>query len=59
MSRMSKLVRYFTDGRGRDLGFETYYGSLIMRRSDGVPTAAEARRDYESVRRLMDRAIVY
>ena len=59
MTRFSKLMHYLTMIPGRDTAFETYYGSLVMDRQVGVPSAAEARRDYEPVRKIMDRVIVY
>lgn len=59
MSKFGKLMHYLVMMPGRDSAFETYYGSLVMGRQDGIPSAAEARRDYEPVRKLMDRVIVY
>lgn len=59
MSRMSRIVKALSLGRGRDIEFENYYGSLIATRRDGVPSATEARRDYEVVRRNLDRAILF
>lgn len=59
MSRLNKLVRFLTPRRGRDTEFETYYLSVLMSRGEGVPSAEEARRDYEPVRRVIDRAVIF
>lgn len=59
MSAFAKLMRLLTPTRSRDYEFETYYGSLVLRSQEGVPSAEEARRDYEPVRRIIDRATIY
>ena len=41
-----------------DPTFATYYSMLVSGAGSGVPTVEEARRDFESVRRLIDRAFV-
>lgn len=58
MTRFARFMGYFRTSTA-DAGFESYYGSLIRGRQDGVPSAAEARRDFRSVRRIMDKAIIY
>ncbi|MBX6343181.1 MAG: hypothetical protein IRY97_12030 [Thermomicrobiaceae bacterium] len=52
-------MRYLTPMPGRDDTFESYYGSLVLRRQEGAPTAEEAKRDFEPVRRLMDKAVIF
>lgn len=59
MSKFGKLMNYLVMIPGRDSAFETYYGSLVLGRQDGVPSASEARRDYEPVRKVMDRVVVF
>ena len=43
------LHRFFETIReiGDASGFETYYGNILRRGLAGVPTAEEARKDYE------------
>lgn len=59
MTTLNRLMTLIASNRGRDMQFENYYGSLVRNRIDGGPTAAEARRDFEPVRRLIDRAVIY
>ena len=56
MAVFNKFVRFMT--AGGDNGFESYYTSLARRTQDG-PNAREARRDYEVIRRVKDRAIIF
>jgi len=41
-----------------DPTFASYYSALVSEVGSGVPTIEEARRDFEPVRRLIDRAFV-
>lgn len=41
-----------------DPTFATYYSSLVSQVGSGVPTIEEARRDFEPVRRVIDRAFI-
>ncbi|MDI3339398.1 MAG: hypothetical protein QJR03_02580 [Sphaerobacter sp.] len=59
MSKLSRWVRFLTSSPARDLEFEAYYGALLLTQRDGVPSAEEARRDYEPVRRVLDRAVIF
>lgn len=59
MSAIAKFVQRLATRNSRDLGFEQYYGAIVMSERDGVPSAAEARRDFEPVRRVMERAIIF
>ncbi|ACZ39343.1 hypothetical protein [Sphaerobacter thermophilus] len=59
MSRLTRLVQILAPRSGRDEGFESYYGSILLTRQDGTPSAEEARRDFEPVRRIMDRAVIF
>lgn len=56
MAVFNKFVRFMA-GNG-DSGFEKYYTTLA-RRNEGGPSAAEARRDYEVIRRVKDRAVIF
>lgn len=58
MTAISRLIHSFGANAGRDAEFEQYYGSLILNRRNGGPSAAEARRDYASVRKHLDRAFI-
>ena len=50
MKPMSKWFRKFGNG---DM-FEQYYGRLVRNGGAGLPTAAEAKRDLEQARRMVD-----
>lgn len=55
--RLLKLLR--RDGMPvTDPGFVSYYSALVTGSTTGVPSVEEARRDFESVRRVIDRAFV-
>ncbi|MCX2726660.1 hypothetical protein OO015_04030 [Thermomicrobium sp. 4228-Ro] len=41
-----------------DPTFATYYSMLVSEVGSGAPTVEEARRDFESVRRVLDRAFI-
>jgi len=60
MSTFTRLLSYLsgTSVHG-DREFESYYGGLLMHKREGGPSAAEARRDYEPVRRVIDRAVIF
>ncbi len=59
MRTLSELLRRFRHGTGADLMFEDYYSALLTRTGAGAPSADEARRDFESVRRIVSRALIY
>ncbi len=59
MKKLSELLRRFRAGSGADLMFEDYYSALLTRTGAGAPSADEARRDFESVRRIVNRALIY
>ena len=59
MTAISKLMHFLAVTPARDNQFENYYGSLARSRFNGGPSASEARRDYEVVRRTVDRAVIY
>lgn len=60
MSTFTRLLSYLNGAPIRgDREFESYYGGLLMHRREGGPSAAEARRDYEPVRKVIDRAIIF
>ena len=42
-----------------DSPFEHYYGTLLRDRQEGGPNAQEARRDFDSMRKLASRIGVY
>jgi hypothetical protein len=59
MSAIAKFVRFLSAGPSRDNEFETYYGSLARSRYQGGPSASEARRDFEVIRRTVDKAVIF
>ncbi|HEX7102269.1 MAG TPA: hypothetical protein VF201_06460 [Nitrolancea sp.] len=59
MNKISKFVHFLASGPARDNQFESYYGALARSRYNGGPSASEARRDFEVVRRTADRAIIF
>jgi hypothetical protein len=52
-------MRLFNAGVSRDNAFENYYAPLARSRNQGGPSAAEARRDFEVIRRTVDKAIIF
>ncbi len=59
MATISKFIHFFTAASARDNAFENYYGSIARSRYQGGPSASEARRDFEVIRRTVDRAVIY
>ena len=59
MFRLTNWTRRLSIGSGVDSGFEQYYGNIVRQQRDGAPSAAEARQDYEHVRRVISRAALY
>jgi hypothetical protein len=59
VKKISKFVHFLAVGPARDSQFESYYGALARSRYNGGPSASEARRDFEIVRRTADRAIIF
>jgi hypothetical protein len=59
MTVFSKLMHFLAVSPSRDSQFENYYGALARSRYNGGPSASEARRDYEVVRRTVDRAVIF
>lgn len=59
MSRITKIMRLFNTGLARDNEFESYYAPLARSRYQGGPSAAEARRDFEVIRRTVDKAVIF
>lgn len=55
----NKISNFFRGGFSGDPTFETYYGQIMRGRQDGVPSAQEARRDFENIRRVLDKATIY
>jgi hypothetical protein len=49
------MIRSIQESSILDRGFETYYGQLVRAQELGGPTASEARRDFMTARRPMDR----
>ena len=50
MNKFGKWMRTIvTDG-----SFDSYYGKIIRKGGEGLPTATEARQDLERARRTMD-----
>lgn len=59
MRTLSDLLRRIRTGAGADVMFEDYYSTLLSRTGSGAPSASEARRDFEAVRRIVSRALIY
>jgi hypothetical protein len=59
VKKISQIVHFLSNGPARDNQFESYYGALARSRYNGGPSATEARRDFEVVRRTADRAIIF
>ena len=59
MSAITKFMHFLTVTNARDNAFENYYVSLARSRYQGAPSAAEARRDFEVIRRTVDKAIIF
>lgn len=59
MESISKFFHFLSTGPSRDNAFESYYGALARSRNVGGPSASEARRDFEVIRRTVDKAILY
>lgn len=59
MSAITKFVHFFSNSPSRDNSFENYFGSLARSRYAGGPSAAEARRDFEVIRRTVDKAVIF
>lgn len=58
MNPIKKLFRSLTHDVA-DAGFENYYGMIVRNQAEGGPSAAEARRDYESVRDSITRVAFF
>ncbi|MFN3337380.1 MAG: hypothetical protein ACK42I_07770 [Thermomicrobium sp.] len=58
MRTLKRLLRILRRDRSplSDPSFATYYSALVSEAGSGVPTAEEARRDFESLRRFIERA---
>lgn len=50
MKQMPKWMRSLTSNDS----FDSYYGRLINKGGAGLPSAAEAKRDFDQARRLID-----
>lgn len=45
--------------RTADAGFEAYYGTLMRHLPEGGPSAAEARKDFKTVRETLNRVAMF
>jgi hypothetical protein len=59
MATFAKLVNLLHIASGPDRGFESYYGSLVRGSVQGIPSAFEARRDFERMRQSLDATMLY
>ncbi len=59
MSAISKFMHFLTANQARDNAFESYYGTIARSRYQGGPSASEARRDFEVIRRTVDKAVIF
>jgi hypothetical protein len=55
MNALYRIIRSLRQSGQYDTAFETYYGQLIRRNPSGAPSAAEARRDFRSLRASIER----
>jgi hypothetical protein len=55
MTTFKKFFETLRSGVPSDNGFETYYGMIVRNQGNGGPSAAEARRDYQTVRESLNR----
>ena len=60
MRRLERLLRILQRESApvSDPTFTAYYSALVSHVGSGVPTIEEARRDFEPVRRVIDRAFI-
>ncbi|MBX6754308.1 hypothetical protein [Thermorudis peleae] len=58
MFRLGALLRRLS-GNSADSLFEEYYSAVVSRAGSGAPSAREARRDFEAVRRVLTRTVWY
>ena len=59
MTAISKFMHFLVGGPARDNAFENYYGAIASKRAQGGPSASEARRDFEVIRRTVDKAVIF
>lgn len=57
IERLKRLLRRSGESVS-DPTFASYYSALVMGVRSGAPSVEEARRDFEVVRRVLDRAFV-
>jgi hypothetical protein len=60
MSAITRIKKMF-QGRGLsgDTPFQTYYGGLVSQGLEGGPSAREARRDFDNLRRHISHTGIY
>jgi len=60
MRTIERLLRILHRDRSpiSDPSFTAYYSALVSEAGSGVPTVEEARRDFEPVRRVIERAFI-
>jgi hypothetical protein len=60
MSALARFKRMLSNrGLGGDTQFQIYYGGLVKQGLEGGPSAREAKRDFESVRRTISHTSIY
>jgi hypothetical protein len=60
MSALARFKRMFSGrGLGGDTQFQSYYGGLIQQGLAGGPSAREARRDFDNLRRTISHTSIY
>jgi hypothetical protein len=55
MTTFRKFIENLRSGVPTDNDFESYYGMIVRNQDNGGPSAAEARRDYQTVRESLNR----
>lgn len=58
INRVKRMFSGSNQGPSDSL-FESYYGSVLRENQEGGPSAEEARRDFEHIRRTVSRISVF
>ena len=59
MNAFKKMIVSMRGTMSADAGFEAYYGTLMRNLPVGGPSAAEARRDFQTVRETLNRVTIF
>lgn len=59
MNAFKKMIVSMRGTMGADADFESYYGTLMRHLPEGGPSAAEARKDFKTVRETLNRVTIF